>query len=385
MLNNASDVKGANMAAVLKVIHSQKAISKGNIATELGLTTVTVNKLVGELCEKNICVETGEYVSYGGRKAALYRINSNYAVIFGVRLTRSRICFTVYDFSLQKIEEEIIEIGLEELNSVLKILIEKLCFYKKKYLKKNIIGAGICIPGRASKSGVVIDMPEYPHWNSIDLGLRLKDATGIDIYVDNDANAAALSSKWCGFSGNMENFVYLKLDEGLGAGVMVDGEIFSGSSNCGCELGHITINVLGEPCKCGRKGCAQAYLAASSIKAKCQEAIGQKLTSEEIIALYNAGNKEIKNILEEFVSYLGIVLDNVFFIFDTEAIILQNALVSNLPSLAEKLKGGIFENEKGEVIRSFRRRPPVYIMNDVAVKEASAAAIVYEKFMKNEY
>ena len=140
------------------------------------------------------------------------------------------------------------------------------------------MGAGICIPGRASQSGVIIDMPEYPQWNSIDLGARLKDALGIEIFVDNDANAAAISSKWCGFSGNMQDFVYLKLDEGLGAGVMVNGEIFSGSSNCGCELGHITINVLGEKCKCGRKGCAQAYLANSSIIKKASMQLGKEIS-----------------------------------------------------------------------------------------------------------
>lgn len=384
-MNNASDVKGANMSALLKVIHNQKSVSKGKIATELGLTTVTVNKLVAELCEKGICEETGEYISFGGRKAALYRINAEYGVIFGARLARSKICFTVYDFSLEKIEEEIVEISLEELNQVLKVLTEKIAFYKEKYIDKNIVGAGICIPGRASQSGVIIDMPEYPQWNSIDLGARLKDALGIEIFVDNDANAAAISSKWCGFSGNMQDFVYLKLDEGLGAGVMVNGEIFSGSSNCGCELGHITINVLGEKCKCGRKGCAQAYLANSSIIKKASMQLGKEISFDELVSLYKNGNAQVKQILEEFIAYLGIVLDNVFFIFDTEAIILQNRLVAQIPELAEKIKGSVFENEKGEIIRSFRRRPPVYIMNDDAVKEASAAAIVYEKFMQYQH
>ena len=101
-MNNASDVKGANMSALLKVIHNQKSVSKGKIATELGLTTVTVNKLVAELCEKGICEETGEYISFGGRKAALYRINAEYGVILELVLPVQKFALRFMIFPLKK-------------------------------------------------------------------------------------------------------------------------------------------------------------------------------------------------------------------------------------------------------------------------------------------
>ncbi len=384
-MNNASDVKDANMSAVLTVIHNAGSVSRGNIASELGLTTVTVNKLVAELCDNGICVETGEYVSYGGRKAALYRINSDYGVILGVMLARSGVYFSVYDFSLRKLEEEVCAVSLDDVNQVLLLLIEKLGAYSAKYAEKKVLGAGICIPGRASKDGVVIDMPDYPQWNSLDLAGRIKTAVHLNVYVDNDANSIAMSAKWRGFAGNTKNFVYLKLDEGLGAGVMVDGVIFGGSSNCGCELGHTTINVNGITCKCGRRGCAQAYLAHSTVMSRISEKLGREVDGDEAVRLYKEGNETVRTILNEFTEYLGVVLDNAFFIFDTEAVILQNFFASSIPELAVKLQGSIFENNNGEVVRSFRHRPPVYIMNDDRVIDSAPAVIVYEKIMKCEY
>ena len=384
-MNNASDVKDTNISAVLKAIHSKKAVSRGNIAAELGLTTVTVNKLVAELSERGICEETGEFVSYGGRKAALYRINPQYGVIFGAMLTRSGIYFTVYDFAQQKIEAYNSDTSLDDVNRALSAICGKFNEWKEKYSSKNIIGAGVCIPGRASASGMVIDMPDYPQWNSLDLKERIKDACGIDISVDNDANAIAIAAKWCGFAGNMENFVYLKLDEGLGAGVMVNGTVFSGSSNCGCELGHVTINVDGERCKCGRRGCAQAYLSHSAVTDAVKNAIGRDIDENGIIELYNSGDARVRDVIGRFAEYLGILLDNTFFIFDTEAIILQNVFVRKLPDLAMKLRGNVFENDRGEIIRSFRRRPPVYIMNDDHVIDAAASTIIYEKIMSCQY
>jgi len=384
-MNSASDVKDANMSAVLNIIHNEGSVSRGNIASELGLTTVTVNKLVAELCANNICKETGEYISYGGRKAALYRINPKYGVIFGVMLARGGVYFTVYDFSLEKLEEEMFEISLDDVNQVLILLIETLTRYAKKYEDKNVLGVGICIPGRASKNGVIIDVPDYPQWNSLDLAGRISTATKLAVYVDNDANAIATSAKRRGFAGNMSNFVYFKLDEGLGAGVMVDGEIFGGSSNCGCELGHTTINVNGKMCKCGRRGCAQAYLSHSTVINRICEELGFPVDGNEAVRLYNEGNTVVREVIDEFSEYLRIVLDNVFFIFDTEAIILQNFFACNIPELAVKIQGSVFEDKDGEIIRSFRHRPPVYIMNDERIIDSAPAVIIYEKIMKCEY
>lgn len=380
-MNNASDVKDKNISALLKVVHTNKAISKGNIANELGLTTVTVNKLMAELCESDICTETGDYISYGGRKAALYRINSQYAVMFGVVVMRSRINFTVYDFGFNKIEQEEVSQPLQEINQVLQTITEKLSLLKQKYSDKKIIGAGICIPGRASKEGVIFDMPEFPQWNSLDLRARISDACGIDIIVDNDANAMALAAKWYGFIGNTDNFVYLKIDEGLGAGIMLEDKILGGSTNCGAELGHITINVNGLPCKCGRKGCAQAYLSETAVIDRVNASLGTKTDIKQVVELYKAGNKQVKEIVSDFMEYLKIMLDNVSLIFDTEGVILQNYIVENLPEIAVTLKGSVFEDSEGRITRSFRHRPPVYVMNNPELKDAAAVSLVYEKFM----
>ena len=248
-MNKTSNVKAINIRDILQIIYKEHTRTKSQLASDLGLTIVTVNNLVTELVNAGICVETG-YVSNGGRRAAVYGINSGYGCIIGLNLTRSEIVCSVCDISLGEIlprvavENDISDVmtSLSRSGSILKSTIDKL-------QGKNILGIGCTVPGRTGDDGIVINIPDYPQWNSVDIRSALSDISTLPVYIDNDVNAALLASKWNGLAGDADSFVYLDADGGLGAGFMFRERVFYGSNNQGCEIGHISIAPDGPLCK----------------------------------------------------------------------------------------------------------------------------------------
>ncbi len=337
-MNNASDVKDANLAEILKNVRKNAAVSQSALSNDLGLTIVTVNKLMTYLCENGVCTEVGKTESKsasGGRKAALYALNPDFAFIFGAVILRSGVHFTVCDFRLSVVFEENVEADISDPVSVCAILTKTLLSYKEKYGKSTkILGVGVAIPGRCAEDGTVTDIPDFPKWNKTPLGKILSDALSLPVYVDNDANTAALCAA---NAGEYDHFVYLKIDEGLGAGIAENGQIARGSSRRGCEIGHATLVPRGDLCKCGRHGCAQAYVSTDAVVRHVEKMSGQKTDVSGVIRGCENGDPVACDAIERFTYYLKILLHNVAFTFDTEAILIENVFLEKIPEIGKRL------------------------------------------------
>ena len=139
----------------------------------------------------------------------------------------------------------------------------------------DISSMGIGTPGAVDpKAGVVTYANNLGFYN-VPLCQMMKERTGIDFYIENDANAAAYGEYIAGAGKGTKNFVAITLGTGVGGGVVIDGKLYSGSNYAGGELGHTVINFDGEMCSCGRRGCFEAYASATALirqtKAKMEE------------------------------------------------------------------------------------------------------------------
>src|SRR4030042_6970468 len=120
----------------------------------------------------------------------------------------------------------------------------------------EFIGLGVAAAGILdTKKGIVTTSPNLPHWHDVQLGDILTEKLGIVTYIINDANAAAVGEHRFGVGKGFTNMIYLTVSTGIGGGIIVDGELYSGTAGCAGELGHMTVEVDGPRCHCGNFGC----------------------------------------------------------------------------------------------------------------------------------
>ncbi len=208
--------------------------------------------------------------------------------------------------------------------------------------KGNLLGIGVGIPGPVNtERGEVPWSPNLGGWEGILLRQILTRRFSVPVFLDNDANAAGYGEKKFGAGKNTRDFVYMTVSTGIGGGLVLGGRIHRGASFCGGEIGHIPVVPDGNRCKCGKRGCLEAYASGTAIAkmAQSQLASGRKsrlvrmagsvkrVTGETVTQAAFRGDKLSLEILREAGRYLGIGLATVMNILNPEMIVLGGGVM----------------------------------------------------------
>ncbi len=197
----------------------------------------------------------------------------------------------------------------------------------------DIESAGVGSPGAIdSKSGIVVYSNNIDFFN-VPLADMLKQRTGIDFFIENDANAAAYGEFLAGAGKGTKDFVMITLGTGVGGGVIIDGKIYSGSNGAGAELGHTVIQMDGEKCSCGRFGCWEAYASATALIRQTKQAMVRypktlmwdmvrgDINAVNGITAFDAmrrGDEVGKQVVDKYLYYLSVGIANNINIFQPE-------------------------------------------------------------------
>lgn len=201
----------------------------------------------------------------------------------------------------------------------------------------EIAGIGIGCPGIITSETGVVDYSCNLDWNNVPLANAFTEKLGKPTFVSNDANVAALGEAMFGTGKNYKDVIFVTLGTGVGGGVIIDGKLFEGFESKGAELGHMVIVKDGEPCGCGRRGCMEAYCSANALirdtkramKENKQSAMWQfvdgdinKVDGRVAFECSKTGDPAAKEVIDNYVAYLGEGLSNFINIFRPQAIIL---------------------------------------------------------------
>lgn len=133
---------------------------------------------------------------------------------------------------------------------------------------------GASVPGPADAArGIVLNPPNLPSWHNAAIGAALQEAFGVEVRIDNDANAAALAEHAHGAGQGVENLLYLTMSTGVGAGVIADGKLLTGAFGGAGEAGHIPVEFPGAACRCGLHGCLEAYVGGHAWRSRLREIV----------------------------------------------------------------------------------------------------------------
>jgi glucokinase len=199
----------------------------------------------------------------------------------------------------------------------------------------GVDGVGIACGGPLDPwEGVILSPPNLPGWDRIPIIALAEQALGIPAAVENDATAGALAEWWfgAGRSRDATDLVYLTVSTGVGGGLILDRRLYRGATGNAGELGHLTVDYLGRECRCGRRGCLEAYASGTNIAARASEAIAagerssldgaRPVTAEAVAQAAEQGDELAGRIWDESLAILGSAVANIIDVFDPTVVVL---------------------------------------------------------------
>lgn len=187
----------------------------------------------------------------------------------------------------------------------------------------DLKGVGVGAPGPLdAKNGVITCPSNLPNWGNVPLVQELEQRFHLPVRLDNDANAATLGEKWVGAAKDNDQFVYITISTGIGAGLFANGKLLSGATGNAGEIGHLVIDPSKGTCPCGQKGCLEWVASGTAIARQATERMGQPMTSKEAFDLYHEGHPVMKPFVEEVFMNIGIGIVSVINFIDPEKIVI---------------------------------------------------------------
>lgn len=196
-----------------------------------------------------------------------------------------------------------------------------------KILTKKISGLGIGLPGPIdSKRGIVHFFPNIKGWRNVPLREIMQKKMGLPVFIDNDANVMTLAEARLGAAKGKQNVVGITLGTGVGGGIIVEGNLYRGSSLVAGEVGHIPLNESGLKCNCGAEACLERYIGNRYILESARRVFGDEITLERLSRLANQGNSKAMHIWKEMASHLGVALSGVINFFNPDTIVIGGGI-----------------------------------------------------------
>lgn len=214
-------------------------------------------------------------------------------------------------------------------------------------------GIGIGVPGTVDRKHGKVLYSNNLKWENINLAEEMRKHIPLPVSIANDADCAALGESAAGAGKGYDSLVMLTLGTGVGGGIVINGELFTGSLQGGTELGHTVIKENGRKCTCGRKGCLEAYASATAMRREANEIYGRPLEPLEIFSAAQEGDENAKRIVKQYIDDLGTGIVNIVNIFRPHLLLLGGGIAAQgevlLQPIREKMKKECFGGLHGEV------------------------------------
>ena len=324
-------IRDINKRIVLNYIRARAPISRAEIARETSLQRSTVSAIVDDLILEGLIEESGAGESTGGRKPTLLELKRGTPAAIGVDVTPRETTIALADLNGTILHSEVFPTSAD-----IDFMNRQILAKVKRYAQENKdadLQVGMSVPGIADQStGNIIYIP-YFQWSDWDIAARITDATGLPVVVDNDANAVALAELWFGAEEirKTRNFIEVLISEGIGTGIIIDGQVYRGELGAAGEFGHMFVGQNAPvACSCGRRDCWEAHASEKAIVQRYVSGNGKPATAvdiEHLISLALNGEKRALEVVRETATYIGIGISNLMIGFSPQAVVVSGSIV----------------------------------------------------------
>jgi N-acetylglucosamine repressor len=343
----ADTIRYINRQIVLNFIREKEPISRAEISHETALQRSTVSLIVDELKTRGLIYEIdGE--STGGRPPTLLRLRAAGFMAIGVDIGTAHTTVAAADMVGRVVDREIFETDPD-----LRATFRRVVSGVQKFIRmhRNIEGIGVCVPGLVDpETATALFIPHFK-WRNWPLASELRKITGYPVTVDNDANAAALAELWLGRPEirDVRDFILVLVEEGLGTGIIFDGQVYQGVAGAAGEFGHMTIG-RGAPvaCAAGSEECWEAFASERATLARYRlrrpAHADPEITFLQLVDKALAHDEAAREALLETAYYLGLGISNLTKGLSPEAVILAGDIARAWPLIAGELRSTLAAN-----------------------------------------
>jgi predicted NBD/HSP70 family sugar kinase/predicted transcriptional regulator len=337
----SNTIRDINRQIVLNYVREREPISRAEIARETDLQRSTVSIIVDDLIRDGFIKEIGVGASNGGRKPTMLVLQKGFPVAIGVDITPTNTTIGTADLAGNVLTEESFPTDPDADKTFDKI-ISRLKKIIKKVEKPDLLEIGICLPGLVDQvTGTVIYVPFFD-WKNINLREKISQATGLPVKVDNDANAIGLAELWFGKSGasKTKNFITLLVAEGIGTGIVFDGQLYRGENGIAGEFGHMIVGSKSiVVCSCGSRECWEGFASdrATVARYKLSSKSEKDITIDEILDLTQNGDEFALKAVKETIHFIGLGISNLIVGLSPQAVIINGKISKILFTLEQEL------------------------------------------------
>ncbi|HEU0053863.1 MAG TPA: ROK family protein, partial [Longimicrobium sp.] len=309
-----------NRQIVLNLVREHQPLSRADLARRMRVGRGMISQLVDRLIEEEVLFEGSVANVPRGRKPTLLHVGTRDLHALAVDVRFSRTFIVLSDLEGRQIAAESFETILSP-----EALVDELAGRVKRLLETNGVrrceGIGMVVPGMIHRrTGQILRSPQLG-WRDVGIREPLAQATGMRVFIENAPIACALAYMWMPPFDHFDtsNFAYVTVSDGIGVGVVEDGEVFRGHGDTAGEFGHLPLSLDGPHCLCGMRGCWEAYTSNvatlaryfgldASVPRNWESLRASGFTLEDLIARARAGDMQARAAIMETGHYLGIGL-----------------------------------------------------------------------------
>lgn len=309
-----------NRQILLNLVREHQPISRADLARHMNIGRGMITALVDELLTEEAIYEGESAAAPRGRRPQMLFVRTRDRLAIAIDVRFSRTYMMLSDFAGNAVATESFETIVDPPRLVSALVTRVKRLINDHGANGRCEGIGLIIPGMVDqRSGRILNSPQLA-WRNVDVRDSLAEATGLPVYIENAPIACALSHAWLGRRGDPAgDFAYVTVSDGVGVGMVVNGQVVRGATYTAGEFGHIPIDLNGPRCLCGANGCLESH---TSNLATISRYLGRELSSTEtrellresgitvadVISRMRNGDAQAKHALEATARFLGIGL-----------------------------------------------------------------------------
>ncbi len=336
---STASLRTANQHRVVDAIRAGDELSQAEISRVTELAPATVSNIVRVLSTAGFLEQSGG----AGRRGATVRISRGAGLVAGVDFGHSHVQVSLGDLAGKVIASELRPLdndhdhdeGLALARELLGGLLDG-----QATNEGALRAAGLGLPAPVGRNGVIDSGSILPGWVGVSAADAATAVFGVPTLADNDANLGALAESRVGAGVGLSSMVYLKVASGVGAGLVLDGRVYRGGLGTAGEIGHMTMDENGPLCRCGSRGCLEAYVGGFSLVNQLAP-LQPDLTMASLVALVQAEDVGARRLVEDAGRYLGRAAAMIANLLGPEIIVVGGDLATAGDLLIDGVRDGL--------------------------------------------
>jgi len=360
-MKNRELMRAYNKSEVMEIMRKNKAVYRAELSRMTGLSIPTIMKITDEFIRNGLIEDVGKGISSGGKPPVLLELIPEARLFIGMDISGAMLKCIIMDLRGGVVYRRVRVKGeLEKNANTIDLIIDfiETTVSESGIDKKKLSGIGIGVPGLVeTQEGRVITSIDY-NWKNVDVRIPLQEHFKMPVYVENSSKVMAIGEKWFGNGDESDNFALVTVGRGIGAALIVNGEIHKGFYNMSGEVGHMVIDPNGPLCKCGKRGCLEALASGNAIANQARNLMDiggksimlemvngekEKIESDIVFNAAAVGDQLACRIVDDAIDILAIGLGNLICLFDCQLIVLTGCVVKDNEYLLERVKSQINE------------------------------------------